>query len=76
MVPEREESEQGVKTLFEEIMIENFLHLFKKKKSIMQVQRVPVKMYPKRTTSRNIIIKMAKIEDKGNLKNIKNRKDS
>ena len=57
-IPEGEESEQGTKTLFEEIMTENFPSLMKEKDiQVQEVQRVPNKMVLKRPTSRHIIIK-------------------
>ena len=60
-VPE-EERKKGNKSLFDEIMAKNFPSL--KKETDMQVlepQRVPNKMNPKRFTLRHIMIKMAKI---------------
>ena len=60
-----EESEQGIKNLFEEIMTENFLNLVKENVAqVQQAQRVPNKLDPKRPTLRHIIIKMARLKDK------------
>ena len=64
-VSEGEESEQGIENLFEEIMTENFPKLVKEKDmQVQEVQRVPNKMSPKRTTPRHITSKMAKLKDK------------
>ena len=60
-----EEEEQGIKNLFEKVMIENFPNLMREK--VMQVQeshKVPIKMNPKRPTPRYIILKYAKFKDK------------
>ena len=46
-------------------MAENFLNLVKERgMQIREGKRIPIKMNPKRPTSRHIIIKMAKLEDK------------
>ena len=46
-------------------MVENFLNLMREKVTqIQESQRVPSKRNPKRPTARNIIIKMAKFQDK------------
>ena len=51
-------SEQGIEYLFEEIMTENFLNLGKEKDTqVQEVQRVPNKMDPKKSTPRHIILK-------------------
>ena len=53
-------------------MVENFPNLIREKVTQMQeTQRVPIKRNPKRPTSRHIIIKMAKFQDKENLKGSK-----
>ena len=43
---------------------------------VQEAQRVPNKMDPKRTTLRHIIIKMAKVKDKENLKSSKRKAES
>ena len=64
-IPEGEESEQGIKNLFEEIMMANFPNLMKEKDTQAQeAQRVPNKLDPKRPTPRHIIIKMTKVKNK------------
>ena len=65
MIPEREESGQGIENLFEEITTENFPNLVEQKDiQVQEARRAPMKMNPKRLTPRHITIKMAKFEDK------------
>ena len=64
-IPEGEEEEQGIENLFEKVMMENYPNLRREKDTqIQESQRVPSKRTPKRSTSRHIIIKMAKFQDK------------
>ena len=64
-IPERKEEEQGIENLFEKVMMENFPNLRREKVTqIQETQRVPSKRNPKRPTSRHILIKMAKFQDK------------
>ena len=59
------EEEHGIENLFEKVMMENFANLMREKVTqIEETQRVPNKRNPKRPTSRHIIIKMAKFQDK------------
>ena len=47
------------------IMKENFLNLVKEiDMHVQKAQRVPIKLDPKRTTPRHIIIRMPKVKDK------------
>ena len=63
-IPEGEE-EQGIENLFVKVMMGNFPNLMREKVTqIQETQRVPVKRNLKRPTSRHIIIKMAKFQDK------------
>ena len=63
-IPEGEE-EQGIENLFEKVMMENFPNLMREKVThIQETQRVPIKRSPNMLTSRKIIIKMAKFQDK------------
>ena len=63
-IPEGEE-EQGIGNLFEKVTTENFPVLMREKVAqIQETQRVPIKSNPKKPTSRHIIIKMAKFQDK------------
>ena len=67
-VPERHEYESGVENIFGEIMAENAPKLVKEKGTeVQEVQRVPIKMNPKRPTPKNIVIKMSKLENKENI---------
>ena len=64
-IPEGEEEEQGIENLFEKVMMENFPNLMRETVTqIQESQRVPIKRNTKRPTSRHIIIKMAKFQDK------------
>ena len=64
-IPEREEEEQGIQTLFERVMMENDPNLMREKVTqIQETQRVPSNRNPKRPTARHIIIKMANFHDK------------
>ena len=46
-------------------MMENFTNLMREKVTpIQETQRVPIKRIPKRPTARQILIKMAKFQDK------------
>ena len=59
------EEEQGIENLFEKAMMENFPNLMREK--VTQIQeslRVPIKRNSKKPSSRCIIIKMAKFQDK------------
>ena len=64
-MPEEEEREEGIESVFEEIIAENFPKLGEKIASqTTEVHRTPMTRYPRRATPRHIIIKMAKIKDK------------
>ena len=64
-IQEREEEEQGIENLFEKVMMENLPNLMREKVTqIQETQRVPSKRKPKRSTARQIIIKMAYFQDK------------
>ena len=59
------EEEQGIENLFEKVMVRNFSNFMREKVTqIQETQRVPIKRNPKRPSSRHIIIKMAKFQDK------------
>ena len=63
-IPKGEE-EQGIEKLFEEVVMENFCNLMREKVTqIQETQRVALKRNPKMSSSRHIIIKMAKFQDK------------
>ena len=63
-VPEGEEEEQEIESLFENIM-ENFPNLAKEIdfQEVQEAQRIPKKLYPREHT-RHIIITLPKIKDK------------
>ena len=64
-IPEGEEEEQGIENLFEKVVMENFPNLMREEVTqIQETQRVPSKRNPKRPTSRHIINKMVKFQDK------------
>ena len=65
-VPEREDQEQEIKNLFEQIMKENVPNLVKEIdfQEIQEAQRAPKKLDPKKHTPRHIIIKLPKVKDK------------
>ena len=64
-MPEEEE-EQKIENLFEQIIKENVPNLAKEIdfQEVQEVQRVTKKLYPRRNTSRDIIIKLPKIKDR------------
>ena len=63
-MPEREEEEQEIENLFEKIMKENFPNLVKEIDiQVQEVQRIPNKFDPKRTTPRHNIIKIPKVRE-------------
>ena len=71
-IPEGEEDDQGIENLFEKVMMQNFPNWMREKVTqIQESQRVPIKRNPKRPTFRHIIIKMAKFQDRENLKGSK-----
>ena len=64
-IPEGEEKEQGIETVFEKIITENFPNLERRKAmQVQEAQRVPIKMNPKWSTARNTLIKMPNFKDK------------
>ena len=65
-MPEREEEEQEIESVFENIMKENFPNLAKEidLQEVQEAQRVPKKMDPRKHTTRHIIIILPKIKDK------------
>ena len=64
----RRSREKGPEKIFEEIMVENFLNMGKEiGTQVQEVQRVPVRINPRRNTLRHIVIKLAKIKNKEKL---------
>ena len=71
-IPEGEEEEQGIENLFEKVMMENIPNLMREKVTqIQETQRVPSKRNSNRLTARPTTIKMAKFQDRENLKGSK-----
>ena len=69
---EGEEEERRIENLFEKVMMENFPNMMREKVTqIQETQGVPIKRNPKRPTARHIIIKMAKFQQRENLKGSK-----
>ena len=64
-IPEGEEEEQAIENLFEKVMMENFPNLMREKVTQIQESQSPSQEEP---TGRHIIIKMAKFQDRKNLK--------
>ena len=65
-MPEGEEQQQDIENVFEQIMNENFPNQAKEIdfQAVLEAQRVPKKLDPKRNTPRHIIIKLLRIKDK------------
>ena len=65
-VPEREEEDQKIENLFQQIMKENFPNLAKDIdfQEVQEAQKVPKKLDPRTNTARHIIITLAKIKTK------------
>ena len=64
-VPEGEEKEQEIRNLFEKIMKESFPNLVKEiDMHVQKAQTVPIRLDPKSTTPRHIIIKISRVKDK------------
>ena len=64
-IPEGEE--RGLENMFEEIMAENFPNLKETDIKIQEAQRAPNKLNPSRPIPGHIIIKMAKVKEKGRI---------
>ena len=77
-VPEGEEEEQEIESLFEQIMKENFPNLEKEIdfQEVQEAQRVPKKLDPRKHTRRHTINTLPKMKDKENLKSSKRKGDS
>ena len=65
-VPEREEEEQEIKNVFEQIMKKNFPNLMKEIdfQEVQEAQRVTKKLDPRKHTPRHIIITLPKMKEK------------
>ena len=64
-VPEKEEKKKGTEKIFEEIIDENFPNMGKEiVNQVLEAQRVPYRINPKRNMTRHILIKLSKIKYK------------
>ena len=65
-MPEGEEEEQEIESLFEKIMKEHFPNLAKEIdfQEVQEAQRIPKKLDPRKHTPRHIIITLPKIKEK------------
>ena len=67
-VPEEEEENKGTENIFEGIIVENIPNMEKEiVNQVLEAQRVPYRINPRRNTPRHIVIKLAKIKDKEKL---------
>ena len=67
-IPEGEEEQKGIENLFEKVVMEHLPNLMSEKVTqVQEAQRVLIKMNPHRPNPRDIIIKMAKLKDKGRI---------
>ena len=67
-VPEGEERQKGPKTIFEEMIVENFPYMGKATATqVQEAQRVPGRINPRRNMPRHIVIKLTKIKNKEKL---------
>ena len=64
-MPEGEEEEQEIESLFEKIMQENFPNLAEEIdfQEVQEAQRVPKRLGPRKHTPRHIIIILLKIKE-------------
>ena len=64
-IPDGEKEEQGIENLFEKVMMENFFNLMREETTqVQEAEGVPIKRNPKRSTTKHIIIEMAKFKAK------------
>ena len=67
-VPEEEEKKKGTEKIFEEIIVEIFPNMGKEiVNQVLEAQRVPYRINPRRNTPRHILIKLSKIKYKENI---------
>ena len=67
-VPEEEEKKKGTEKIFEEIIAENFPNMGKEiVNQVLEAQRVPYRINPRRNTPTHILIKLSKIKYKENI---------
>ena len=62
-VPDEEEKKKGTDKIFEEIIVENFPNMGKEiVNQVLEAERVPYSIIPRRNTPRHILIKLSKIK--------------
>ena len=62
-VPQGEEKKKETEKIFEEIIVENFPNMGKEIiNQVLEAQRVPYRINPRRNTPRHILIKLSKIK--------------
>ena len=67
-VPEEEEKKKGTEKIFEEIIVENFPNMGKEiVNQVLEAQRVPYRINPRRNMPRHILIKLSNIKYKENI---------
>ena len=67
-VTEEEEKKKRTEKIFEDIIVENFPNMGKKiVNQVLEAQRVPYRINPRRNTPRHILIKLSKIKYKENI---------
>ena len=60
-VPEEEEKKKVSEKIFEEIIVENFPNMGKELvNQVLEAQRIPYRINPRRNTPRHILIKLSK----------------
>ena len=74
----RQEEEQEIENLFENIMKENFLSMAKEIdfQEVQKAQTIPKKLDPRKHTSRHIIITLPKIKDKERILKARREKET
>ena len=66
--PRRRREKEGTEKIFEEIIVENFPNMGKEiVNQVLEAQRVPYRINPRRSTPRHILIKLSKIKYKENI---------
>ena len=66
--PRRRREKEGTEKIFEEIIVENFPNMGKEiVNQVLEAQRVPYRINPRRNTPRHILIKLSKIKYKENI---------
>ena len=64
-LPEEEEKKKGTEKIFQVIIVENFPNMGKANfNQVQEEQRVPLRINPRRNTSRHILTKLSKVKYK------------